>query len=312
MAMLSRVAERVYWFGRYLERVASTARLVNIYQSLLFDLPPSVKLSWYNLIIINDMEEAFANRYSVTSEQNVVRFLLGDTDNPSSMINSLRAVRENVRTSRDVVPEEAWEMICELVLFVQDNVQQGIARRSRHEFLEEVVKGCLQISGLLYSCMPEEESMDFFNIGSHLEAADMTSRYLEAGLTAVLELEQDEQVVNSEQIIWGSVLRALNAMQYYLRTTRTPVTGSEVMPYLLTDPCFPRSVTHCIRTMTAACDNLPRSTKVAKALKAIDARLQKEDNYENPGTKLLEHLNQVQIQLNSIHFMVSETWFPND
>lgn len=312
MAMLSRVAERMYWFARYLERVASTARLVNIYQSLLFDLPPSVKLSWYNLIIINDQEEAFAHRYSMTSEQNVVRFLLGDADNTSSLLNSLKMVRENVRTTRDVVPEEAWEMICELSLFAQDHIQQGITRRSRHEFLEDVVKGCLQITGLLHSCMPDEESMDFFRIGTHLERADMTSRYLEAGLTAILELEDDDNAVNSQQIIWGSVLRSLNATQYYLRTTRTPVKGAEVMPYLLKDPYFPRSVTHSIRAMTNACENLPRSADVVKALKTIDTKLQQDNDFVNPDEALLEHLDQLQILLSGVHFIVSETWFPND
>lgn len=312
MAMLSRVAERMYWFSRYLERVSSTARLVDIYQSLLFDLPSGVKLSWYNLIIINDLEAAYAKRYSTTTEQNVVRFLLGDTENSSSLVNSLNMVRENVRTTRDVVPEEAWEIICELSLFVQGNLQQGIARRTRHKFLEEVIKGCLQITGLLHSCMPDEESMDFFQIGSHLECADMTSRYLEAGLAAILELEDDENAVNSQQIIWGSVLRALNATQYYLRTTRTPVKGAEVMPYLLKDPYFPRSVTHCIRAMISACENLPRSANVVKTLKKIDAKLQEDNDFENPGPKLLEHLNQTQIALTGVHFAVSETWFPKD
>lgn len=312
MAMLSRVAERIYWFSRYLERVSSTARLVDIYQSLLFDLPENVKLSWYNLIIINDLEEAYAKRYTSTSEQNVVRFILGDTDNPTSLLNSLNMIRENVRTTRDVVPEEAWEMICELSLFVQGNIQQGIARRSRHQFLEHVIKGCLQITGLLHSCMPDEESMDFFQIGHHLECADMTSRYLEAGLAAILELEEDEQAVNSQQIIWGSVLRALNATQYYLRTTRTPVKGSEVMPYLMQDPYFPRSIAHCITGMIRASENLPGSEKVVKTLKKIDAKLQQQHDFENPGKPLLDYLNQAQIALSGVHFVVSETWFPSD
>ena len=37
--MLSSVAERVYWLGRYLERVENTARLINVYSAMLFDLP---------------------------------------------------------------------------------------------------------------------------------------------------------------------------------------------------------------------------------------------------------------------------------
>ena len=37
--MLSRVAERIYWMSRYLERAENTARLVSVYSQLLLDLP---------------------------------------------------------------------------------------------------------------------------------------------------------------------------------------------------------------------------------------------------------------------------------
>ncbi len=37
--MLSKVAERIWLAARYLERVESTARLLSIYDKLLFDLP---------------------------------------------------------------------------------------------------------------------------------------------------------------------------------------------------------------------------------------------------------------------------------
>ena len=81
--MLSKVAERVYWTARYLERIESTARLISIYDKLLFDLPRSVHLSWYNLITINSLDEAFTERYGVRDERNVVKFLIGDESNSS-------------------------------------------------------------------------------------------------------------------------------------------------------------------------------------------------------------------------------------
>jgi uncharacterized alpha-E superfamily protein len=65
--MLSRVAERVYWTARYLERVENTARLVSIYDKLLFDLPRNVKLSWCNLIIINDIEKEYDARFPLST-----------------------------------------------------------------------------------------------------------------------------------------------------------------------------------------------------------------------------------------------------
>ncbi len=306
--MLSSVAERIYWSARYLERVASTARLIDIYQVLLFDLPKTVKLSWYNLVIINDLEEDFNERYTNRTERNVVKFLLGDTTNPSSLINSLNAVRENVRTTRDVVPEEAWELICELSMYTQDNLEHGINRKSRRDFLEQVTKGCLQINGLLFDSMPHDAAWEFFRIGQNIERADMTSRYLEAGLTAILELEEDD-VVNSQQIIWGSVLRSLNATQYYLRATRSPVKGQEVVPYLLRDQNFPKSVGYCIWALMHSCAKLPGSEGVLRKLKPIEKKLSAEIDYEDLGESLLEYLNQLQIMLTSSHFIVSDAWF---
>lgn len=40
--MLSRVAERLYWSARYLERVENIARLLSVYDDLLFDLPRDI------------------------------------------------------------------------------------------------------------------------------------------------------------------------------------------------------------------------------------------------------------------------------
>ena len=88
MSMLSRVAERVYWLGRYLERIENTARLVSVYGNVLLDLPSSAKLRWESLIAITGSGEDFAKRYSQADEHNVVRFYLTDRDNPTSIVNS--------------------------------------------------------------------------------------------------------------------------------------------------------------------------------------------------------------------------------
>ena len=114
--MLSKVAERVYWTARYLQRVENTARFICIYDTLLFDLPRHVKLSWYNLIIINSLEDDFVQRYAVADERNIVKFMVGEETNPASIVSSISYLRENVRTTRDVVLEETWELVNELSL----------------------------------------------------------------------------------------------------------------------------------------------------------------------------------------------------
>ena len=310
MTMLSKVAERVYWTARYLERVENTARLIQVYDNLLFDLPRNVDLSWYNLITLNSQQIDFEDRYKVHDERNVIKFLVGDESNPSSIVSSLALIRENVRTTRDVVPEETWELTNELSLYVQENLQQGINRSKRHQFLDGVVKGCQQILGLLYGTMPHDATWYFLRLGRNLERADMTTRIVDAGVAAVLSLEEDDTVVNSRQIIWGNVLRSAGADQSYRRTVRTSVKGEAVLNYLLEDPAFPRSIHHCLAAIADSAAKLPRSRPVVTSLQELQATVFEDVNYDELGMPLRDYLNELQLKLATIHSIIANRWFP--
>ena len=55
--MLSRVAERVYWMARYLERADNTARLISAHTVLLMDLPETLEFNWFTPVVIFNAEE---------------------------------------------------------------------------------------------------------------------------------------------------------------------------------------------------------------------------------------------------------------
>lgn len=307
--MLSKVAERIYWTARYLERVESTARLLNIYDKLLFDMPRQVNLGWYNLIVINGIEESFSERYSVQDERNVVKFLLGDDTNPSSVLSSLQAIRENVRTTRDVVPAEAWEMVNELSAYVQDNLSQGVNRSHRHEFLDYVINACLQISGLLTACMPRDEGWEILRLGQYLERADMTTRNLDAGVAAILQVADDEHAVNSKQIILSNVIRSLNADQPFRRAMRSSIKEEPVVDFLMADPHYPRSVSFCLSELIDAAEALPGSEEVIKATRMLHRDVMSSRDHGEYGEDFREELNELQIAIQGLHFLIGRTWF---
>ena len=309
--MLSKVAERIYWTARYIERVECTVRMLSIYDNLLFDLPRRVELSWYNLIEINKLEEDFADRYSVRDERNVVKFILGDESNPSSVVSSLNAIRENVRTTRDIVLKETWELTNELSMYVKDNLQVGINRRQRHEFLAEVIKGCQQIQGLLYGNMPQDAPWHFLQLGRHIERADMTTRNLDAGISAILELCDDEFAVNSRQIILGNVLRSLNADQAYRRLTRCAVHTKDVVQFLIESPVLPRSIHHCLNELIKSCQALPRSEILLAELHQFRDKTQASLCYDHLDGRFRDYLNDLQIGLNKLHHDIYQAWFPH-
>ena len=306
--MLSRVAERVYWAARYLERAENTARLLKVYTSLLYDLPDDTGISWYNLVVASGTHVQYNERYQVRDERNVAKFLLADDSNPSAMLSSLRLVRENIRTTRDVVPPESWELINELYHYAGDNIQQGINRRHRRDYIDEVIKGCQQINGLIMATMCNDDAWQMLRLGRNLERADMTTRILEAGGSMLPDiLEEDNAHV--ADVVWGAVLRSLNAYQPYRRTMKVAVTGEDVGTFLLEDALFPRSFVYCLQQMEMASKSLPSSDEVSKALEKISKIVKKGTDYQDPIIALPKHLNALQLEMTSLHNVFADTWF---
>ena len=125
--MLSRVAERVYWQARYLERAENTARMLNVFSTLLLDLPPRTKLGWHSLVEITGTYQAFDAKYKQASERNVMRFLLVD-NNGHSVLDMLAQTRENARTTREIMPTEAFEQIKQFLSYLP-NTTSDVAPR---------------------------------------------------------------------------------------------------------------------------------------------------------------------------------------
>ena len=61
--MISRVADHCFWFGRYLERAESTARLLQVTRALAFDaeLPPLQ--CWRPLMIVSGQYPEFSAHF---------------------------------------------------------------------------------------------------------------------------------------------------------------------------------------------------------------------------------------------------------
>jgi uncharacterized alpha-E superfamily protein len=306
--MLSRVAERVYWFARYLERVESMARLIQVYTGLLFDLPRDTGISWHNLVIASGSHVEYNLRFSVQDEKRVVKFLLEDISNPGSLASSLKMVRENIRTTRDMVPQESWELVNEFQIFVSENISQGLGRRYRHEFLEEIIKTCQQINGLIADTMRRDAAWHFLNMGRSLERADMTIRILEAGASMSSDLIESESnhVLDA---VWGSVLGTLNATMPYRRTMKVAINGDDSARFLLEDTLFPRSVAFGLLRMQDSAKQLPSSDLVVTGLNQFLKTVTDGSDYSDVLTSFPAYLTELEQNSMVVHQTIQDTWF---
>jgi len=308
--MLSRSAERLYWLARYLERTENIARLVNVHMNLLMDLPKGVEMGWRQLVRINGSEQEFHEKYNGFNERNVTRFLLTDASYLGSLFSSLSAARENIRTSRELLPDEAWEQVNEMYLFAKDNLDTIVNRRSRVLFLNEILKGCQRFTGLLSGYMSHNHPYRFIRLGRNLERADMTSRILDLA-SLLLSESRSSEMRQYETILWINILKSLNALLMYRQTMRSRVQGDDVLNFLLLDTSLPRSVSCCLLEISDCINKLPNHDDLPDKLVELEAYVQGIDTRQTTQLQLRAILDDLQNKLGGLHGQIAENWFLN-
>src|SRR5581483_12233513 len=99
------------------------------------DSPREVPAPWRAMVQILGLDGHFNDRYGSADERHVVRFLMADTGNPSSIVSALAQARENARTTREILPSEAWEQINDVYLHAREQAARSLARNLREPFL---------------------------------------------------------------------------------------------------------------------------------------------------------------------------------
>lgn len=306
--MLAKVAERIYWTARYLERIENTARIINVYDQLLYDLPTEVNISWYSLIELSGLEPTYKAIGDSRLESDVVHFLISDTHNPGSIICNLNMIRENVRTTRDVLPEQTWEQVNEFSHYLKTHLADGKDRKSRHSFLKHIVGRCQRLHGLLYSSMSRDNAWHFLCLGRDLERADMATRTVESGATALI-VENGDASINLHQVVWGHVLRSAEASGSYRKTIQGPVSGEDVTHFMLSDDQFPRSAAFSLRSIQAGASILPRGDKLSEQTLNILINSLANSAKSRTPIELREYLDGLQIEINELHWIITKLWF---
>jgi len=307
--MLSRTAERLYWFGRYVERAEATARLINVNASLSLDLPQAPDRIWANLIGITGSGKAFRDNYGKADEGSVMRFMLGDESNPASLGHSVRMARENARVSREIMPLASWTTINELHLYVRKNADRGMKRERRHQYLNNVIMFCSQITGLLFSGMSHGNAYSFVRAGRNLERADMSSRVIDMGYLD-LQTRADEDSDALDDLLWSSVLHSLSSYQIYRQHVKERVNGEDVVNFLLKYEDLPRSVLHCLGEIRARFARLPENQLPLESLARVREQVESADVVSlMEDNKLRGFIDETQKALIALHEEVERAWF---
>ncbi len=279
--MIARVADHCFWFGRYLERAESTARLLAATTTLALDAELPAALCWRPVIVVAGEEAQFAARHDAADPaapawgngELVQRFMTWDDRAGVSLQASINAARWNARAIRDVVSLEAWEVVNELQLWMGGSAAAAEWHGARDGFYRHVRRMTQLTLGLLRSTMLHDEPLNFIWLGVLLERVGQTARTLDVHhhaldelATAALGLGADDAEAGREVVataLWLTLLRALSGSEPFARRVHGRITADAVARFLVDEPLFPRSIAYGVHAAHDRLAAISRGANVA-------------------------------------------------
>ena len=242
--MLSRVAENLYWLGRYLERTENMARMAHVEHEVSLEGGQEV---WHSLVSTTASNELYWEALLESPKLTHSEFLLFSPLNPGSLRSTLVRARELARGLREHISREVWEEINALYLFLSQR-KQYIAS-DLHDLCTETQRRTQTILGLYDNTVLRDEGREWFRCGMYLERADMTSRIIDAKYHILLP-RGDSIGGPFDRFQWVAVLRSASAREAYRRLGYSEVEGALVAQLLIFSQEFPRSLAFCVQALS--------------------------------------------------------------
>ena len=244
--MLCRVADSLFWMSRYLERADSTVRLVDINLQELMEAnifaEPEMRKYWEPILqSLGDLKLYLESYGDSFTSHEVAEFLTFDTDNPSSVINCVRAARENARMVRDQITNEMWEIINRLYLYLKNQNSRDFWSEGPVQFSATLKEYILLFDGMTESTFLQRVGYEFIKAGKFLERAEKTGRLID--IKHFIQLPEGIErsgVADIKQ--WSAILNAASAFDAYHQVYVSDVSRIQAIELLLFNSQFPRSM----------------------------------------------------------------------
>ncbi len=255
--MLSRLAENLYWMGRYVERAENTARLLDVNYHAMVEAPNLSRgiltEQWAPLLNITGDAESFKRHFDRADRTTVPEWLSRHPDNPSNISASLTQARENARTLRDRISTEMWSSLNRsyLTLCAEPDPETTL-----HDFCEGVREASALFFGLAEATMPHDQGWLFLRSGRHLERADNVLRIFQVRYRQYKGQEPVARGIETHRAT--ALLKSCSAFEAFRKGHHSALEPDRIAAFLLLDSGFPRSLRYSVRRLFESLDAIDK------------------------------------------------------
>jgi len=230
---------------RALERAENTARLVDAGFRIALTRSNSAESEWRSVIATSAAQQAFEAKYGEYDSEQVVNFLLRDTENPSSVLSVIKQARDNARLVRTALTTEVWTSVNETWMVLTRLLKDPIPQTELPSVLATIRQQSAVVRGALHGTMLRNDIYDFCRLGTFVERMDSTARIVDVKYYALLPASS---FVGSrlDNVQWETILRSVSAHRAFRWAVDDDFTAPAIASFLILDGRMPRSLRFCV------------------------------------------------------------------
>jgi len=289
--MLSRVADRIFWMSRQMERAENAARILGVTSNLvLFGTDDVQEQNLLAPLSITETEQRYHERHDKLTLPGLIEFMALDEANPSSIYSCLKWARENAHAVRWQITSEMWETLNATWLEMRAIPRSRVTGSGATQFFDWVKDRSHLFRGVTYGTIVRGEAFNFSRLGTFLERADNTARILDVKYHVLLPSVKDVGGA-LDYYQWTALLRSVSSYETYRGLYRDQILPIKVAQLLILEQRMPRSLAACFDQITQAMDRIQGQDRAAKRLASeLHARLTNADIEEIFQDGLHEYL----------------------
>jgi uncharacterized circularly permuted ATP-grasp superfamily protein/uncharacterized alpha-E superfamily protein len=248
----SRVADNMFWIGRYMERAETSTRLLrNLLSRRVDDTEGRAPEVGALLIALEDVLELVRGTLSRTGgglDTELARILVA-AHPPRTPSASIAAAYRAAGVVRDRLSIDTWRVLGELYRVVeQARARQDLALADALEVAGSLLIGFSAFSGLVMENMTHGPGWRFADIGRRVERGTFMVRLLKSTL-----------VPSDNPAVLDAVLETADSAITYRSRYPGIVAAEAVLDLLLTDETNPRSIVYQLQALEEHVTRLPRA-----------------------------------------------------
>lgn len=241
--MLARVANNLFWMGRYIERAEHVARYMNVNYFSSLDAPN--QLSQNRSFVMRSMLFMVGDPVGdedEVSEPEVLYKIALDRAYPSSIFNSVKVARENANSARDLISTELYESINKFYHFVLNYDVDYFKYRGLYDFTTNITEMTSILRAKIRATLLHDPIYAVIMMGVNLERATQIIRIINAKYQDALKAQGGYGDSFAKSFEWTTLLKCAESYDMMRRRYKKAPTSMSTLEFLILNPNCPRSV----------------------------------------------------------------------